>query len=80
MSRLDKKVQKLNQMISVLDKEMKSIKIKEKTALESQSARLGSHLTDQGSSNSNLEMYNYEFRYLNDNITPQNRKTTKGIS
>ena len=71
MHRLDKKVQRLNQMISNFDKEMRSIKSKDKAG--------GSQHKNTGSENSSSVSYNdafcYEFKFTDDRGGELQRKT-----
>lgn len=75
-SRLNKKVEQLSGMISGMDKELRKMKKrKERSVIEVSSARQGSSGTDHTGSTSQLEMYNYQFKYLDEPGTPMQRFT-----
>lgn len=68
MHRLDKKVQRLNQMISNFDKEMRSIKSREKGSQNR-------HGSENSSSLSYSDAIAYEFKFTDDRGGELQRKT-----
>lgn len=68
MKRLDKKVQRLNQMISNFDKEMRSIQSREKSSRQRQTSENSSSMSQQ-------EAFNFEFKFIDDRGTELQRKS-----
>lgn len=64
MNHLHNKVNWLNQMINNMDKEIKNMKMRDN---ESVSMVNGYNRTDRAEIDSNPDVYNYEFRFLDEN-------------